>query len=271
MGGHDEFPRRPPPRSRRGRASRNGGDRRPRRTRLCRKPRLSVRRPALRQLTGRRLRRPRAADTGPRRVVGASAAGESAPPPVDPGQAVRIFTGATIPRGADAVVMQEDARRDGDTVRFDESPESGAFVRRRGEEIAAGTAFDLRGRLANPPLVGLAASFGLTEVEVFRRLRVAIVGTGSELILPGTPLRGGAGLRLQPRRHRGCPPGSRDRRDHDESRRRRLRRHRRRVRSRLARRRRPRHRGRRLRRRARPRAPDPRPPRRRGAGSGAWR
>ena len=127
----------------------------------------------------------RRADAGPRRIVGESAAGGPPAPRVGAGEAVRIFTGAPLPEGADAVAMQEDcAVADGlVTVR-----EEGDYVRHRGEEIAAGTTFDVRGRLATPPLVGLVASFGVAEVEVHRPPTVVVVGTGSELVPPGSPL-----------------------------------------------------------------------------------
>lgn len=133
----------------------------------------------------------RSEDRGPRRIAGESAAGGSPPPRVEAGEAVRIFTGAPLPEGTDAVVMQEDARAVDGLVETEAPLAPGDFVRRRGEEIAAGTAFDVRGRIATPPQVGLAASFGLTEIEVYRTPRVAIVGTGSELVPPGKPLAEG--------------------------------------------------------------------------------
>ena len=130
----------------------------------------------------------RSGDSGSRRAVGVSAAGGAVPPSVGPGEAVRIFTGAPIPIGADAVVMQEDVRREGGVVWLDTPLSSGDSIRRQGEEIAEGTSIDLRGWVATPPLVGLIASFGITEVEVFRQPRVIVVGTGSELVKPGEPL-----------------------------------------------------------------------------------
>ena len=133
----------------------------------------------------------RAGDSGPRRVVGVSAAGDKASPPLGSGEAVRIFTGAPIPVGADAVAMQEDVRREGDVAWFDVPVSTGGSIRRQGEEIARGTTFDLRGKVATPPLVGLVASFGLTEVEVYRRPKVIVVGTGSELVPPGGALEPG--------------------------------------------------------------------------------
>lgn len=134
----------------------------------------------------------RTADAGPRRVVGESAAGGPPPPEVRKGEAVRIFTGAPLPSGADAVAMQEDASLDSEgRVAFAPEPRKGENVRARGEEIAAGARFEVAGRPVTPPLVGLAASFGLSELAVYRKPRVVVVGTGSELVRPGTPLREG--------------------------------------------------------------------------------
>ncbi len=132
-----------------------------------------------------------ASDQGPRRIVGESAAGAGTTPAVGSGEALRIFTGAPLPFGADAVIMQEDALvRDG-LVTPGEPVASGQFIRRRGEEIESGTDFDLTGSLATPPLIGLAASFGLSEVSVFGRPKAAIVATGDELVRVGEPLGSG--------------------------------------------------------------------------------
>ncbi len=127
----------------------------------------------------------RVADKGPRRIVGESAAGGPPAPPVGMGEAVRIFTGAPIPQGANAVAMQEDCDAAEGLVTIQER---GNFIRRQGEEIAAGTNFGLRGRIATPPLVGLIASFGPQGVETFRPPRVWIVATGNELVPPGRTL-----------------------------------------------------------------------------------
>lgn len=131
----------------------------------------------------------RSGDQGLRQIVGESAAGGSAPPFVGPGDAVRIFTGAPLPDGADAIVMQEDVTVEDGRLTLLDPVRRGENVRRRGEEIAVGTRFEeFVGLPLSPPVVGLAASFGIAEVSVFRAPRVAIVATGSELILPGQPL-----------------------------------------------------------------------------------
>ena len=114
------------------------------------------------------------------------------PGPLEPGTAARIFTGAGIPPGADAVIMQEMAEADGDTVRFQTVPASGEWVRRRGEDIAAGSVILPAGTRLSPQAVGLAASVGLAELPVRPPLPVACFFTGDELAMPGEPLRPGA-------------------------------------------------------------------------------
>lgn len=104
------------------------------------------------------------------------------------GTCARIFTGATIPDGADAVVMQEDVTVDPTTgrVAFAAAPAAGAWVRRRGEDIACGrTVLDAGVRLG-PQHLGLAASIGQATLPVFRRPKVALFSTGDELAMPGT-------------------------------------------------------------------------------------
>ena len=130
----------------------------------------------------------RAADAGPRRIVGESAAGGPPSPPVGPNEAVRIFTGAPLPEGADAVVMQEDARPQGEAVEFDAPPALGHYVRRRGEDIPAGTRIDLRGRVMTPPMIGLLASLGVDGLKVHGNPRVTVLATGDELGKRNAPL-----------------------------------------------------------------------------------
>lgn len=130
-------------------------------------------------------------DQGPRKVVGESAAGAPPPPPVGPGEAVRIFTGAPLPPGADAVIMQEDAAVNAGQVTPTQPVMARQFIRFQGEEIEAGTDFDVSGLPATPPLIGLAASFGITEIPVFKRPRVAVVATGNELVRLGESIKEG--------------------------------------------------------------------------------
>jgi molybdopterin molybdotransferase len=104
------------------------------------------------------------------------------------GQAARIFTGAPMPSGADAVVMQERCRVVDSFVCFDGPVKSGQNVRPRGNDIARGTEVLSAGTRIRPQEIGLAASVGLTTLPVFRPLRIAVLSSGNELVLPGVPL-----------------------------------------------------------------------------------
>ena len=105
--------------------------------------------------------------------------------------AARIFTGAPVPPGADAVVMQELCSVDGDSVIINQVPKIGANIRRAGEDIRSGAeVLSARTRMT-PQAMGLAASVGIAALPVFRRLRVALFSTGSELAMPGDPLKPG--------------------------------------------------------------------------------
>jgi molybdopterin molybdotransferase len=112
--------------------------------------------------------------------------------PLEPGTAARIFTGATIPDGADAVVMQEQVSVDGDHVVLRETPAAGDWIRRTGEDIRAGSVILAAGSVLTPQAMGLAASVGLASLPVRRRVRVACFFTGDELVMPGEPLAPGA-------------------------------------------------------------------------------
>ena len=113
---------------------------------------------------------------------------------LEPGTAARIFTGAPVPPGADAVVMQEDcAIPDGSTdeVQVNITPSSGQWIRRRGEDLTAGKLALAAGTFLRPQELGVAASAGLTHLTVKRKVRVAAFFTGDELSLPGEPLKPG--------------------------------------------------------------------------------
>ncbi len=107
------------------------------------------------------------------------------------GQAARIFTGAAVPAGADAVVMQEDASQEGDTVTLYKVPKPGDHIRRAGEDIRPGTDVLTPGVRLKAPELGLAASIGATRAQVFRKLKVALFSTGDELAEPGEGLKPG--------------------------------------------------------------------------------
>ena len=126
-------------------------------------------------------------------VAGRVQAGASAQGPVEPGHAVRIFTGAPMPQGADTVFMQEDVRLDQGRVVLPAGLKPGANVRLAGEDIPAGHSALAAGQRLRPQDVALAAAFGLTHLEVRRRIRAAVFSTGNELVSPGAS-RGAAQL-----------------------------------------------------------------------------
>ncbi|QWE21559.1 gephyrin-like molybdotransferase Glp [Polynucleobacter sp. AP-Kolm-20A-A1] len=112
---------------------------------------------------------------------------------LEPGTAARIFTGAPVPPGADAVIMQEDCTVEGqsDRVAINIAPTSGQWIRRRGEDLTAGKTCLTAGTFLRPQELGVAASAGLTHLNVKRRVKVAAFFTGDELALPGEPLKPG--------------------------------------------------------------------------------
>jgi molybdopterin molybdotransferase len=120
-------------------------------------------------------------------VTGRVQAGASASAALEPGHAMRIFTGAPMPDGADTVFMQEDVRLDeAGRVVLPAGLKPGANVRPAGEDIPAGSAALKAGLRLRPQDVALAAAFGLTHVEVARRIRVAVFSTGNEVVSPGS-------------------------------------------------------------------------------------
>ncbi|TRZ93828.1 MAG: molybdopterin molybdenumtransferase MoeA, partial [Rhodocyclaceae bacterium] len=108
-----------------------------------------------------------------------------------PGTAARIFTGAPLPAGADAVVMQELCALEGDCVTVNHVPRASEWIRRRGEDIAAGSEVLAAGARLSAAHLGVAASVGAANVTAFRRLRVALFSTGDELAMPGEALKPG--------------------------------------------------------------------------------
>ncbi|TIL60152.1 MAG: molybdopterin molybdotransferase MoeA [Mesorhizobium sp.] len=127
-------------------------------------------------------------------VSGRIQAGTAPDRPAAPGQAIRIFTGAPLPEGADTVYMQEDVRVD-DSGRVILPPglKRGANVRPAGEDVAAGKVVLQAGQRMRPQDVALAAALGMTQVDVRRKIRVAIFSTGNEIVAPGK-VRGPAQL-----------------------------------------------------------------------------
>lgn len=124
-------------------------------------------------------------------VIGESRTG-GVPPTLTAGSACRIFTGAQLPAGADAVVMQEDVERDGDRAKLGARPKPGSHVRRAGEDLAVGQVALALGTRLGPAQVGLAAALDRGELEVFRKPRISILCTGDELRAPGSAPRPGS-------------------------------------------------------------------------------
>ena len=112
--------------------------------------------------------------------------------PLAPGTAARIFTGAPIPPGADAVVPQEQCESAGDEVIVKHAPAPGEWIRRAGEDIRAGAVILEAGTRLRAQEIGLAASVGLASLPVYRRVRAALFSTGNELVMPGEKLPPGA-------------------------------------------------------------------------------
>lgn len=112
--------------------------------------------------------------------------------PLNPGEVARIFTGGLVPDGADAIVMQEMAVVEGDTVSFSQCPAPGEWIRRTGEDIRSGSVILAAGTRLTAQATGLAASVGLASLPVHRPVRVGCFFTGDELAMPGEPLRPGA-------------------------------------------------------------------------------
>ena len=112
--------------------------------------------------------------------------------PLAAASAARIFTGATVPPGADAVVMQEMATAEGDHVSFAAAPKTGEWITAQGADIRAGTEILAAGRRLDAQAVGLAASVGCAGLPVLRRVKVAVFFTGDELTMPGEALKPGA-------------------------------------------------------------------------------
>ncbi|NIJ18752.1 molybdopterin molybdotransferase [Sphingomonas naasensis] len=127
---------------------------------------------------------------GPWRVIGESAAGRGFAGAVNPGEAVRIFTGAPLPPGTDTVMVQEEAARDGDVLRLDgEGPAMhGRNVRRRGLDFSESDWLVRSGERLTPARLALIGAAGHGSVAVHRKVRVAIVATGDELVAPGAPV-----------------------------------------------------------------------------------
>src|SRR5438105_8935119 len=125
------------------------------------------------------------------RVIGEQPAGSDRKLRVGRGEAVRIFTGAPLPRGADAIVMQEDVTRKDTDITVNVDVEAGDFVRRRGCDLTEGQIILQRGERIRPTTIALLASQGFADVIVSGKATAAIISTGDELVIPGEELQAG--------------------------------------------------------------------------------
>lgn len=123
-------------------------------------------------------------------ISGEIAAGDPADTFLGPGTAVRIFTGAPIPPGADAVIKFEQTQADGETVNIPQVVKPGQNVVRTGEDYTAGTLLAGRGTLLTPAYLGVLASQGVSRVSVYKKPVVSVISTGSELVQAGSPRPG---------------------------------------------------------------------------------
>ena len=123
--------------------------------------------------------------------IGTSFAGQPFAGSLGKGECVRIFTGGVVPEGADTVVMQERATKNGKAVTFPGGQQRGQNVREAGEDLREGAVALAKGRLVRPAELGLIASLGIGEVSVYRPLRVVFFSTGDELVQIGNPLAAG--------------------------------------------------------------------------------
>ena len=121
-------------------------------------------------------------------VVARIPAGQPATSSCPAGCTVRIFTGAPVPQGFDAVVMQEHCERSGDMATFSMKPRAGQNIRRAGEDVAKGAAVVATGEPLTPARIALLAAIGTATVEVRRNIRIGLISTGNELVEPGEPL-----------------------------------------------------------------------------------
>ncbi len=125
------------------------------------------------------------------RIVATVQAGETLKQPLQPGEAIRIFTGAPVPPGVEAVVMQEYCEGTMGEVRVQKPVRAGENIRLRGEEFRAGDTILPEGTRITPPVIGLLAGSGHSEFSVYSRPKITLISTGNELVPPGMPLAPG--------------------------------------------------------------------------------
>lgn len=130
-------------------------------------------------------------NSGEFRVIGEAKAGDNINFELDHGEAVRIFTGAMVPKGADTIVIQEHVEASGDKIRIMKFPLKGANIRLQGEQLEKGSPALYKGTLLNETGIALLAGLGINSIKVYRPPKIAIIITGNELQEPGTLLKPG--------------------------------------------------------------------------------
>ncbi|MBA3560698.1 MAG: molybdopterin molybdotransferase MoeA, partial [Gemmatimonadaceae bacterium] len=125
------------------------------------------------------------------KVVGEQAAGPDRSLSIQPGEALRILTGAPLPAGADAVIMQEETEREGNEVLLKAEVRPGEFVRQRGGDVTEGQKLLAAGERVRTQTVALLAAQGMSSLQVGGEVQATVVSTGDELVAPGSPLRAG--------------------------------------------------------------------------------
>lgn len=125
------------------------------------------------------------------RLAGVLHAGDAPKQPVNKGECIQVATGSPLPAGADAVIMVERTRREGETIILDKIVKARENVSAQGSDVRAGQTVLAEGTLMNPARLAVAAALGCDSLRVWRRPRVAVLSTGSELRPPGTPLKPG--------------------------------------------------------------------------------
>ncbi len=121
------------------------------------------------------------------KLTGQSPAGDAYDGVVQPGETVRIFTGARVPDGADAIIIQEDTEVDGDQITFKEAAQLGRHIRKAGIDFTEGLVGLTQGSVLSPRAISLAAAMDYPWLSVYRKPRVALLATGDELVRPGEP------------------------------------------------------------------------------------
>jgi len=125
------------------------------------------------------------------KVIGEIKAGDAGLASLQPGQAVRIYTGAAVPQSADAIVIQEKAEQVNGTIQLAGNFKKGDFIRWKGSQLKKGSLALRKGFVLNPAAIGLLAALGLSQIKIYKKPEVSVISTGDELISPGNTLAEG--------------------------------------------------------------------------------